>query len=202
MKKESIWLSVALLSGFGHWMFWPGFHQLFLLVVFLWSLYFLFCLVKSLIHWRRQENSDPNVPLLIIAKWSLLIWITAKLEFYFWQHEWGLVTFAFILFSTIWIAVTGVIKRSFRWDRWSMQFVSLLVLSIVLLNISELQLVKWRYRKYPAFVQAFEFYQLDPNNPELQDQLFLEHQRIVLTEQEFLELQHKMKRERRHKNQW
>jgi hypothetical protein len=202
MKWEGYCLSAALVTGLGSWAFWPGFHQIFLLVVLLWSLYFLFCLINGLRQYVHDKKFDSKSCLLLIAKWSMLVWVTAKFEFYFWHHEWGLVTLAFIMAATTWLVFSNVKMGLFRCGRVCIQFLSILVLCVVLLNISELQLVKWRYRKYPEFVQAFEFYQLDPNNPELQDQLFLEHQRIVLNKEDFFDLQQQMKRERRHKNQW
>lgn len=68
--------------------------------------------------------------------------------------------------------------------------------------VDEKQAVLWRYRNHPDFIQVYEWHCLDPENEELRLQLILEHQRIVLSEEEFRTYQKTHRLEQRGKNQW
>jgi uncharacterized membrane protein YidH (DUF202 family) len=85
------------------------------------------------------------------------------------------------------------------------QFKPILILwalVVITMQISELSLVLWQYRKYPAFIQTFECYQLDPQNPVLRDQVKLEHMRIVLNAAEFEQYERLQRRTIQYPNQW
>ncbi|MEN9638889.1 MAG: hypothetical protein RLZZ262_757 [Bacteroidota bacterium] len=75
-------------------------------------------------------------------------------------------------------------------------------LSCYCATTNEKQSVLWRYRNHPAFIQAYEWHCLDPENEELRHQVMLEHYRIVLSDAEFESYRESHRVEHRHKNQW
>ena len=78
----------------------------------------------------------------------------------------------------------------------------ILVVSVLILQFTLLDLVRWQYRKYPNFIHTFEFYQLDPGNQILKDQVVLEQMRIFLRADQFEKYEKEHLRPLRRSNQW
>ena len=55
------------------------------------------------------------------------------------------------------------------------------VLGIIMIGVSELDIVKFQYRDHPAYVEAYQRYREDPND-ESWRKLELEYQKVMLME--------------------
>jgi hypothetical protein len=74
--------------------------------------------------------------------------------------------------------------------------------SVLILQFTLLDLVRWQYRNYPNFIHTFEFYQLDPGNQILKDHVVLEQMRIFLPSDQFEKYEKEHLRPMRRSNQW
>jgi hypothetical protein len=59
------------------------------------------------------------------------------------------------------------------------------VVGIFLILTSELSIVKFEYRNYPNYIEAYKNHMADPGNQELYQKVELERNRIRLTDEEF-----------------
>jgi len=119
---------------------------------------------------------DYNKSLVLVFIWTLLVIMAMAIAHFIYDQK----------------THRSIITRS----------IAVLAGSILLLQFSLLDLVRWQYRNYPTFIQTFEFYQLDPGNQILKDHVVLEQMRIFLSPDQFEKYEKEHLRPIRRSNQW
>jgi hypothetical protein len=97
------------------------------------------------------------------------------------------------------LCVAGVYSQPPRKQLSKATFTRLLIflaLGIAVYMTPPMTFAKMQYREHPLYIQAYENYQQNPQDPELIHKLDLERKRIILSKEEF-EMYEKYKREQR-----
>lgn len=168
----------------------------------------------GLIRWPRSNlftSADASTPTVWVFLMKLAMAAGVVLTVYGWESSmvmWPFGGESLLLAFGVWlllILTIGVLRFGYaiHVPLGILLFAGLcFVLTSAMAAVKVDTLVRLRYRNHPEFIQIYEWHCIDPESEELRRQLTLEHNRIVMDEEEFRRYQESHPVERRNRNQW